>query len=231
MAEVLRNQRMNDDIGVWPSGVDQDIFTPAARCLHWRRSLGIADDEVVIGFLGRLVMEKGLDVFCDTIEELERRNVKARVLVVGDGPARAWFARRLPRAVFVGFQSGADLGRAVASMDIFLNPSVTETFGIVTLEAMSCGLAVIGADAAGTASLVADGVTGRLICSRNGSKFADAIEAYIADPAQRAAAGAAGRYVASDYSWDTVNRTLVADYLRVIDHRARRQLRGRLQLV
>jgi glycosyltransferase involved in cell wall biosynthesis len=96
---------------------------------------------------------------------------------------------------------------------------------------MSCGLAVIGADAAGTASLVADGVTGRLICSRNGSKFADAIEAYIADPAQRAAAGAAGRYVASDYSWDTVNRTLVADYLRVIDHRARRQLRGRLQLV
>jgi glycosyltransferase involved in cell wall biosynthesis len=229
MAEVLRDQQMNDDIGVWPSGVDQDVFSPAARCLKWRRSLGIADDEIVIGFLGRLVMEKGLDVFCDTIEELKRRNISARVLVVGDGPAREWFAKRLPHAVFVGFQTGVDLGRAVASMDIFLNPSVTETFGIVTLEAMSSGVAVIGADAAGTASLVADGVTGRLICSPSGSKFADAIESYIADPVQRAAAGAAGRYVASDFSWDAVNRTLVANYLRAINRRACRQLKGGLQ--
>ena len=91
-----------------------------------------------------MVLEKGIAVFCDTIEELARRNVKLRVLVVGDGPARIWFTERLPNAIFVGFQSGDALPRALASMDILLNPSVTETFGIVTLEAMACGVPVVG---------------------------------------------------------------------------------------
>ncbi len=220
MADILHDQRMNDDIGIWPSGVDHDVFTPASRSLEWRRNLGIADDEVVVGFVGRLVLEKGIGVFCDTIDELAWRGIKVRVLVVGDGPVRKWFANRLPHAVFVGFQSGADLGRAVASMDIFLNPSATETFGIVTLEAMSCGLPVVGADATGTSSLVVDGVTGRLIRPGDISGFADAVAAYAGNPALRAAAGAAGTHAAAAYSWDAVNRALAASYLRVIDRRA-----------
>jgi len=68
----------------------------------------------VIGFLGRLVMEKGLDVFADSIDELTRRGIAHKVLVVGEGPARGWFEARLPAAVFVGFQTGADLARTVA---------------------------------------------------------------------------------------------------------------------
>jgi len=220
MADVLRAQRMNKNIGIWPSGVDQDVFSPAARSLEWRRELGIADDEVVVGFLGRLVLEKGLGVFCDTLDELKRRGVKLRVLVVGDGPARNWFAQRLPDAVFVGFQSGAALPRAIASMDIFLNPSVTETFGIVTLEAMSCGLPVVGADSPGTSSLVVDGVNGRLIRPDDISGFADAVAEYAADPAQRALAGSAGVSAASAYSWEAVNRALADNYLRVIEKHA-----------
>ena len=61
----------------------------------------------VVGFVGRLVMEKGLDVFSDTIDRLARRGVRHKVLVVGDGPARDWFEKRLPDAVFAGFQAGA----------------------------------------------------------------------------------------------------------------------------
>ena len=61
MADILHDQSMNQDIGIWPSGVDQDVFTPASRSLEWRRSLGIGDDEVVVGFVGRFVLEKGLD--------------------------------------------------------------------------------------------------------------------------------------------------------------------------
>lgn len=99
MAQVLRDQRMNYDIDIWSRGVDRDIFHPGARSLEWRRELGIADDEVVVGFLGRLVMEKGLDVFSDSIDQLARRGVRHRVLVVGEGPAHDWFAARLPQAV------------------------------------------------------------------------------------------------------------------------------------
>lgn len=215
MADIMRDQGMNGDIGIWPSAVDHDLFTPGCRSLEWRRQLGIADDEVIVGFLGRLVVEKGIGVFCDTIDELERRGVRLRVLVVGGGPARKWFADRLPHAIFLGFQTGAALRRAIASMDIFLNPSATETFGIVTLEAMACGLPVVGADAPGTSSLVVDGVSGLLIEPGDVNGFADAVAAYAADPALRAAAGIKGTDIAADFSWDAVNHALVANYARL----------------
>ena len=70
MAQVLREQRMSYDIGIWTRGIDRDRFNPGQRDLAWRRSLGIDDKDVVIGFLGRVVMEKGLDVFSDSIDEL-----------------------------------------------------------------------------------------------------------------------------------------------------------------
>ncbi len=216
MAEVLHAQHMNKDIGIWPSGVDCDIFRPSARSLGWRRVLGIGDDEFVIGFLGRLVMEKALDVFCDTIDELKRRGVKHRVLIVGCGPAQGWFINRLPQAIFVGFQGGSDTARAVASMDILFNPSVTETFGIVTLEAMACGLPVVGANATGTSSLINDGVTGRLVTPGDANDFANALAFYATNPQQCSAAGAAAALVATRYSWDSVNEALAASYLRVM---------------
>ncbi len=89
MAQVLRQQRMNYDIDIWSRGVDRDIFDPSRRDLQWRQALGIDDDMPVIGFLGRLVMEKGLDVFSDTIDQLKRRNVRHKVVVVGEGPRAA----------------------------------------------------------------------------------------------------------------------------------------------
>jgi len=182
--------------------------------------LGIADDELVVGFFGRLVLEKGIAVFCDTIDELTRRGVKLRVLVVGDGPARHWFSGRLPTAIFVGFKSGPALPRALASMDILLNPSVTETFGIVTLEAMSCGVPVVGADAPGTSSLIADQVNGRLVQAGDIAGFADAVAYYAANPGERAAAGAAGTLRAAKCSWDAANRALAENYIRVIERHA-----------
>jgi glycosyltransferase involved in cell wall biosynthesis len=220
MAQVLREQRMSYDVGIWTRGVDREIFNPGWRDLDWRRSLGISDDAVAVGFLGRLVMEKGLDVFSDTIDALARRGVKHRVLVVGDGPARDWFERRLPDAVFAGFQGGADLGRAVASMDVLFNPSITETFGNVTLEAMACALPVVAAIATGSESLVRDGVTGRLVRPGWIEGFADALAGYATDADVRRAAGAAGEAAAERFGWDQVNQALVDTYLRVIRQRA-----------
>jgi phosphatidylinositol alpha 1,6-mannosyltransferase len=216
MAQLLRDQRMNFDVGIWTRGIDREIFHPGRRDLAWRRSLGIADDEPVVGFVGRLVMEKGLDVFSDTVDRLARRGVAHKVLVVGHGPARDWFEKRLPGAVFAGYQTGADLGRAVASMDMLFNPSVTETFGNVTLEAMACALPVVAAIATGSQSLVTDGVTGRLVRPGACDLFADALAAYCTDIDTRRAAGAAGEQASRRYGWDEVNQELVDHYLRVI---------------
>ena len=216
MAQLLRMQRMSFDIDIWSRGVDREVFNPERRDMAWRRDLGIADGEIAIGFLGRLVMEKWLDVFADTIDQLRRSNVPHRVLVIGDGPARSWFESRLPDAVFAGFQVGPDLGRAIASMDVLFNPSVTETFGNVTLEAMACGRPVVAAAATGSESLIADGISGRLVRPGAVRQFALALQNYVEQPDQRAKHGAAGEARSKDFSWDRINQTVADTYLRLI---------------
>jgi glycosyltransferase involved in cell wall biosynthesis len=216
MAQLLRDQRMNYDVGIWTRGIDREIFQPGRRDLAWRRSFGIEDDMPVVGFVGRLVMEKGLDVFSDAIDRLVRRGVRHKVLVVGKGPAQDWFEKRLPDAIFAGYQCGEDLGRAVASMDMLFNPSVTETFGNVTLEAMAAGLPVIAAIATGSESLVTDGVTGRLVRPGAIDLFCDALAHYCTNEAARHAAGEAGFAASQRYGWDAVNHELAEAYMRVI---------------
>ena len=216
MAQLLRDQRMNYDVGIWTRGIDRQIFHPGRRDLEWRRGLGIGDDMPVIGFVGRLVMEKGLDVFAETIDRLARRGVRHTVLVVGKGPARDWFEQRLPEACFAGFQGGEDLGRAVASMDMLFNPSVTETFGNVTLEAMAAGLPVVAARATGSESLVAHDVTGKLIRAGACDEMAEALAHYCADAEARRRAGEAGERASRRFGWDEVNQALVDGYLRII---------------
>jgi phosphatidylinositol alpha 1,6-mannosyltransferase len=220
-AAVLRAQRMNRDIMIWARGIDRDQWDPERRDMAWRRSLGIADDELVIAFLGRIVMEKGLDVFADAIHAFAPRGRKHRVLVIGEGPARPWFEQQLPDAIFTGQLTGNDLSRAFASCDVFLNPSTTETFGNVTLEAMACGLPVIAADASGTTNLVRNGVTGTLVDGSEPEEFGDALEAYAKDRKLRKRHGDAALAVAATMDWDTINSAVVRGYQHAIVKRER----------
>ena len=215
----LRGQGVTVPMSVWGRGVDHNRFSPDRRSPEWRRSLGIGDDELVVGFFGRVVLEKGLDVFAATARELTRRGVAHRVLVIGDGPARGWLAGELPGAVFAGFQTGDDLGRAVASLDLLLQPSTTETFGNVTSEAMAAGVPVVAADATGARDLVVDGVTGRLVEPTDLTGFADAVGALAADPDTRRAWGRAGHEAARALRWDTANQTVFDAYHEVLERR------------
>jgi len=220
MAELLRGWGVTTPIGIWSRGIDHDRFSPDRRELAWRRGLGIGDDEMAVGFLGRLVKEKGLDIFADVVTELRRRGIAHKVLVIGEGPARDWFAERVPEAVFAGFQSGDDLGRAVAGMDVFFNPSVTETFGNVTLEAMAAGVPVVAARATGAIDLVEEGSTGFLVPPRDVGAYADAIGRIVADPALRHAMGGAGHARAAGYRWSSVNGAVLDTYLALVNARA-----------
>ncbi|MGY6552716.1 MAG: glycosyltransferase family 4 protein [Erythrobacter sp.] len=227
--DELLAMQMHDRVGLWSRGVDRTVFSPARRDLEWRRSLGIADDDVAVVFLGRLVMEKGLDVFAETIVQLRKSQVPHKVLVIGDGPAHGWFKDNLPGGIFAGFKTGEGLGAALASGDVFFNPSVTEAFGNVTLEAMACGLPVVAAGTIGAASIVRDGVTGRLVPlngqSADVAGCAEALAHYCRDPSLRAAHGAAGETRASQYSWAAINQVVADYYVELIEERRALQAR------
>jgi glycosyltransferase involved in cell wall biosynthesis len=218
-AAVLRAQRMNRNIHIWSRGVDREQFNPGRRDMGWRRNLGIADNELAVVFLGRLVLENGLDVFAAVIKELQRRGVPHHALVIGDGPARPWFEQNMPTGVFVGQQTGTDLGRALASGDVFLNPSVTEAFGNVTLEAMASGMPVVAALATGTTSIVRNGETGILAEACDIAGFADALEAYARDPELRRRHGEAGLAYARTQDWDEINGSVLRVYESLVERR------------
>jgi phosphatidylinositol alpha 1,6-mannosyltransferase len=220
-AVILRAQRMNRDIAIWTRGVDREQFNPERRDMEWRRSVGIGDDEMVIAYLGRIVMEKGLDVFSDAIHAYAARGSKPRVLVIGEGPARPWFEEQLPNAIFTGELTGNDLARALASADMLLNPSITEAFGNVTLETMACGLPVIAAEASGTTNLVRHNVTGMLVDGSEPEEFADALEAYALDPDLRRRHGEAALAIAKTMDWDTINGNVIRVYKHAIHKRER----------
>jgi glycosyltransferase involved in cell wall biosynthesis len=220
-AAILRAQRMNRDIAIWARGIDREQFNPDRRDMPWRRTLGIADDEMVIAFLGRVVMEKGLDVFADAIHAFETFGFKHRVIVIGEGPARPWFEEQLPQAIFLGEQTGADLAHALASADVFFNPSLTEAFGNVTLEAMACGLPVLAAEATGSTNLVRSGITGTLVDGTDPDEFAEGLAAYARDPDLRRRHGEAGLDVARRMDWDTINSHVIRSYKHAIVKRQR----------
>ena len=222
-AAILRAQRMNRDISIWTRGIDRAQFNPKRRSADFREAHGFREDEVVVAFLGRLVLEKGLDMFADA---LDAAAAQLKVLVIGDGPAREWFAARLPDAIFAGQLSGSDLAIALASADVFFNPSITETFGNVTLEAMACGLPVVAAAASGATSIVRDGKTGTLVEPGAIDEFAAALCAYAAKPALRAKHGAAGLAYAKTMDWDSINSVVMKVYSRVIERRRRAKAMG-----
>jgi phosphatidylinositol alpha 1,6-mannosyltransferase len=142
------------------------------------------------------------------------------VLIIGEGPARGWLENRLPGAVFTGYLAGDALACAVAAMDVLLFPSVTETFGNVTLEAMACGVPVVAAAATGSESLVDDRVTGRLIRPGAVHQFAEAVRGYIADPQLRRTHGSAGEARSLEFSWDRINQTVADSMIRLIRQKA-----------
>ena len=159
MADELAADRIGRDIRLWTRGVEAELFNPSKRDMAWRRENGIQDTDVLVAFVGRVVLEKGIDIFADAVKQAAAQNSSIKALVVGEGPERERFQKKLPTGVFTGYAQGEVLARAYASADVFFNPSITETFGNVTLEAMASGLPCVCAEASGSVSLVEDGAT------------------------------------------------------------------------
>jgi phosphatidylinositol alpha 1,6-mannosyltransferase len=207
--EALLADGLKDNFKPWPRGIDTARFDPARRSATWRARRGIGDDELVVLHVSRLVREKRLDTLTAALNQL---TVPHRVVIVGDGPDRAFAEAELPHAVFTGFLNGEELATAYASSDIFVFPSDSESFGNVTLEAMASGLACVCADATGSRSLVVSGQTGFLAPADDADVFARHVTALAQDTDLRRRMGHASRARALTFSWDETLARMLGYY-------------------
>jgi len=127
-------------------GVDGELFHPAKRCQRLRDSWGADEETPVVMLVSRLAPEKNLNVVIQAFEQMRKIHPLARLVMVGDGPARAELQANNPHVIFAGMQIGEVLAQHYASGDIFLYPSLTETYGNVTVESMASGLATVAFD-------------------------------------------------------------------------------------
>jgi glycosyltransferase involved in cell wall biosynthesis len=203
---------------VWSRGVDGGRFSPRFRSAALRARLGATDDTVLVVYVGRLAPEKGIDVALAGMRlVLERHPGRVAFALAGDGPAEARCRREAPPgAVFVGKLDGRDLSEFYASADVFVFPSITETFGNVVLEAMASGLALVAPDWGATTEL-ATTETALQFPASDPAALADRVERLVADPALRRRLAGAALAEAGRRTWDAVFDRLVGDYRDAVD--------------
>lgn len=202
--------------GLFRSGVDLDAFNPKKRDNEFRKGL---DDKIILFFAGRLSPEKNIQLLVNAYIELCKRNNNIHLFVAGDGILRDPLKKELGEKITApGFLHGEDLYRAFASSDIFVFPSLTDTLGLVVLEAQASGLPVVVMDQGGPKEVMEDGKTGFLCRADVTEDFIKNVESLIASPETRESMRKSARILAEQYSWERAFDDLIKVYERVMDH-------------
>jgi glycosyltransferase involved in cell wall biosynthesis len=214
MADELRAHGLDAHFVYAPFGVDHAEFSPQKRSEEWRARHGFKPGDVVVAFVGRLAWEKGLELFAQVVSRLEAEHVPHRSLVVGEGPAGPALRRRLPNTVFTGWLNRAEVAMAFASADVFFYPSASETFGCVTVEALSCALPCVVADAAGSRDIVRNDVDGLICPPEDATAFFNAVTRLCREPETRDRLRVAGLARAAEFRWEVVLDQMLANFRR-----------------
>lgn len=189
---------------LWSRGVDIETFTPARRDPGLRRSWGAGDGDLVCLHVGRVAPEKDIPLALEAWRAVAAARPGSRMVVAGDGPIRAALARGCPEAVFTGVLPLSELGRAYASADLLLFPSLSETFGNVLCEGMASGLAAVGYDYAAAAMHGRDGANMVKLRCGDRAGFIAAAVALALDDARRRRLGQAARETMLGNAWSPV---------------------------
>lgn len=215
LLQTLAAQRF-ERLAVVARGVDTQRFRPERRSAALRAQWGADESTPVLICVGRLAAEKNLGLAIDAYERLRQLQPRARLVLVGDGPLRASLAQRCPDAILAGQRTGDELAAHYASGDLFLFPSLTETFGNVVPEAMACGLPVVAFDYAAAAQLLRDGpqlrAAGALVPMGDAEAFIRAVADLGRAPAALRAMGREALQAARLLAWARIVTELEAHY-------------------
>ena len=204
----LLERRTGRPCRLMPRGVDTALFSPQHRDRE-------ADDgRFVLGFVGRLSVEKNVTLLKRVGEQLDAAGLtNYRFLIIGHGTGEAWLRENLPKADLPGVLRGEELSRAYANMDLFVFPSHTDTFGNVVLEALASGVPAIVTPDGGPRHIVRDGETGMIA---EDGKFATAAASILRDPERHAGMRQSARQYALSASWDSVFEGVYSAYESVL---------------
>ena len=186
-------------------GVDTELFHPDRRDATLRALWGVLDDTPVVLYVGRLAAEKNLPLVFSAFDAMRQENQRLKLVLVGDGPELSTLKTRYPDAIFCGLRRDEDLARHYASADIFLFPSLTETFGNVTTEAMASGLAVIAYDYAAAEALIQHRINGLVAAPQDSTAFIREAVSLVTDPSQIKGIGRNAFQTALSISWPGVH--------------------------
>lgn len=205
LAMYLRRRGFND-VRVLRRAVDSGLFDPARRDPALRASWGVGEDDLAVMYLGRIAAEKNLDLAVRAFRAIQAQQPKARFVWVGEGPVRAAIEKAHPDFVFAGLRRGEELARHFASADLFLFPSLTETFGNVTLEAMASGVPTVAFDYGAAHDHLRDGVHGASVRFGDHDAFLRAALVVAGDTRMRRAMGVQARKAVASLSPESVTR-------------------------
>lgn len=201
-------------------GVDAGRFDPSRRSAALRAAWGADDATPVFIAVGRVAAEKNVELALRAWQSARAACPAAVMVVVGDGPARGRLEREWPEVRFVGARRDDDLAAHYASADVFLFPSLSDTFGNVVLEALSSGLPVVAHDCAAPAEHVESGHSGVLVPPGDEAGFVEAAVGLVTGDdaaARRAAMGDAARAAALRADWAEVLARFEAHLLETVD--------------
>lgn len=203
-------------VDVVSRGVDTVLFDPSRRSAALRQRWGLAADDLAVLYVGRIAPEKNLALLEAAFAAIRARQPRARLILVGDGPALPSVRERLPDAVCAGAQTGVALAEHYASGDLFIFPSLTETYGNVVAEALASGVPVLAYQDAAAHELIAHRRHGWLAAPGDEAAFVAGAVALAEAPAERAQMRLAARERVAQLAWQAIVEQLVEIQRRVM---------------
>ena len=192
-------------------GVDAQLFNPSKRSSELRLSWGANKETPVFTYVGRIASEKNIPFALKCFQEVRKKLPGAIMVVVGDGPLRKELEKKYPEVIFCGSQKGEALAQHYASSDVFIFPSITETFGNVVTEAMASGLIVAAYNYAAGKLLIEDGINGTVASFDNKEHYLANLIQLISIRAMWPAMREKSRARIEDISWESVTDNYIAN--------------------
>ncbi len=216
VAQTLKNSGYRN-VSILSRGVAIEQFKPALRSKALRDAWGVKDTDVAVLYVGRLAKEKNAGVVLSAFAAIQARLPSAKMVFVGDGPLRQVLQDACPQAIFTGIKTGTELAAHYASSDLFLFPSLTETFGNVVPEALASGVAVVSYACAAAANLIRHNHSGALVTPGDEMDFINTAVALATDHDRRNRLRQQAAPCVAHMSWSAVTDGFVSTLRAVID--------------